>query len=266
MSSLSHFHCSSVSAMAINSVLPFMFLLFLYTSLMYCCYIAHPVGAAAATITDPQEVKALRIIANKLQNRKWKFSEDPCSGKGSWNVNQEKDTKNMVICNYTSEDTKFHHVTHIFLKRQNLSGVVPAELANLTYLQEIDFSANYLNGSIPLELGSLHHLLNLSLGINRLLGRIPKEIGNLESLKKLDLFSNNLYGRLPKSLVNLTNLEIMLRKALYGLKQAPRSWYARLDKYLLKLGYTKDANWVGDVDDIKSTTGGAFFLGRRLIS
>ncbi|GLJ09794.1 hypothetical protein SUGI_0115970 [Cryptomeria japonica] len=30
-----------------------------------------------------------------------------------------------------------------------------------------------------------------------------------------------------------------LRKALYGLKRAPRAWYARLDKYLLMLGYTK---------------------------
>lgn len=30
-----------------------------------------------------------------------------------------------------------------------------------------------------------------------------------------------------------------LRKALYGLKQAPKDWYSRLDKYILKLGYTK---------------------------
>ena len=30
-----------------------------------------------------------------------------------------------------------------------------------------------------------------------------------------------------------------LKKALYGLKQAPRTWYARLDKYLAKLGFAK---------------------------
>ncbi|GLJ24590.1 hypothetical protein SUGI_0469950 [Cryptomeria japonica] len=30
-----------------------------------------------------------------------------------------------------------------------------------------------------------------------------------------------------------------LKKALYSLKQAPRAWYARLDKYLLKIGFTK---------------------------
>ena len=30
-----------------------------------------------------------------------------------------------------------------------------------------------------------------------------------------------------------------LNKALYGLKQSPRTWYARLDKYLEKIGFTK---------------------------
>ena len=30
-----------------------------------------------------------------------------------------------------------------------------------------------------------------------------------------------------------------LNKALYGLKQAPRTYYARLNKYLTKLGFTK---------------------------
>ena len=36
----------------------------------------------------------------------------------------------------------------------------------------------------------------------------------------------------------LTNKEDMvyrLKKTLYGLKQAPKAWYARLEKYLLKL-------------------------------
>lgn len=41
---------------------------------------------------------------------------------------------------------------------------------------------------------------------------------------------------------SLTNDQYMvcrLRRALYGLKKAPRAWYAILEKYLLKLGYTK---------------------------
>ena len=30
-----------------------------------------------------------------------------------------------------------------------------------------------------------------------------------------------------------------LKKALYGLKQAPRAWYARMDSYLTRLGFSK---------------------------
>ena len=30
-----------------------------------------------------------------------------------------------------------------------------------------------------------------------------------------------------------------LKKYLYGLKQAPRAWYARMDAYLLRLGFVK---------------------------
>ena len=30
-----------------------------------------------------------------------------------------------------------------------------------------------------------------------------------------------------------------LKKALYGLKQAPRAWYARIDRYLTRFGFSK---------------------------
>lgn len=30
-----------------------------------------------------------------------------------------------------------------------------------------------------------------------------------------------------------------MKKALYGLKQAPRAWYANIDSYLVKLGFTR---------------------------
>jgi hypothetical protein len=43
-----------------------------------------------------------------------------------------------------------------------------------------------------------------------------------------------------------------LKKALYGLKQAPRAWYARIDSYLMSLGFTKsnvDPNLYYKVED-----------------
>jgi hypothetical protein len=41
-------------------------------------------------------------------------------------------------------------------------------------------------------------------------------------------------------------------------------WYENSNDFTLQ-AYT-NANWVGDIDDMKSTSGGAFFLGGRLVS
>ena len=41
------------------------------------------------------------------------------------------------------------------------------------------------------------------------------------------------------SLIEEKDMLCRLKKDFYGLKQAPRIWYARLDKYLAKLGFAK---------------------------
>ena len=40
-------------------------------------------------------------------------------------------------------------------------------------------------------------------------------------------------------MIDDNDIVCILRKALYGLKETPRTWYARLDKHLTKLGYSK---------------------------
>ncbi|KAL6334508.1 hypothetical protein AAG906_016061 [Vitis piasezkii] len=78
-----------------------------------------------------------------------------------------------------------------------------------------------------------------------------------------------------------------LRKALYGLKQAPRAWYGKIAEFLTQSGHVKcridygllykkgedcklvsyyDADYAGDHDTRRSTTGYVFMLGSRAIS
>ncbi|GKE73776.1 gag-pol polyprotein [Tanacetum coccineum] len=52
-----------------------------------------------------------------------------------------------------------------------------------------------------------------------------------------------------------------LRKALYGLKQALRAWYDELSSFLMSKGFTKDADYAGCIDTLKSTSGGIQFIG-----
>nr|GFD00004.1 retrovirus-related Pol polyprotein from transposon TNT 1-94 [Tanacetum cinerariifolium] len=85
-----------------------------------------------------------------------------------------------------------------------------------------------------------------------------------------------------------------LKKALYGLKQAPRAWYDELSTFLLQNEFSKgtidptlftrrfddeilvdsgfeltefsDVDYAGCKDTFKSTSGGAQFLGEKLMS
>ncbi|GKC29105.1 retrovirus-related pol polyprotein from transposon TNT 1-94 [Tanacetum coccineum] len=76
-----------------------------------------------------------------------------------------------------------------------------------------------------------------------------------------------------------------LKKALYGLKQAPKVWYDELSMFLLQNHFFKgtidptlfirrfddddiysDADYAGCKDTFKSTSGGAQFLGEKLVS
>ncbi|KAJ6801715.1 putative LRR receptor-like serine/threonine-protein kinase isoform X2 [Iris pallida] len=151
-----------------------------------------------------EEVDALKLIGAKLK-KQWDFSIEPCSKRMPW-VDSYSDSfyTNNLTCNCNS--TNSCNVVHIELKGQNLTGELPAEMANLTQLNFIDLTRNYLNGTIPAVWASLP-LTNLSLLGNRISGRIPEELGNMTTLKSLVLQDNQMEGPIPASLNKLINLE-----------------------------------------------------------
>eukprot|EP01018_Ginkgo_biloba_P000737 Gb_02003 [translate_table: standard] len=91
----------------------------------------------AAPVTDPIEIQALKTIAQKLGKTDWDFNVDPCGGKSWITQESQNNFQNNVTCNCSFNNGTVCHVTNIILKFQNLSGVIPPELANLTYLQEM---------------------------------------------------------------------------------------------------------------------------------
>jgi Leucine-rich repeat (LRR) protein len=97
-------------------------------------------------------------------------------------------------------------VASINLDANHLTGSLPPELGNLTFLSSLSFSQNELSGSIPVELGNLILLQNLSLWENQLTGSIPAELGNLTQLEYVPLCGNQLTGNIPTELGNLTHL------------------------------------------------------------
>jgi len=79
------------------------------------------------------------------------------------------------------------------LHRNNITGSLPISVGQLTGLQTLDLSCNNLNGHVPYEIGMLSNLTHLDLNSNKLDGVITEEhLVSARSLKYIDLSYNAL--------------------------------------------------------------------------
>jgi hypothetical protein len=98
------------------------------------------------------------------------------------------------------------YVYSLDVSGNNLTGIIPPELENLSGMRSLYLGGNDLIGSIPPGLGSLQNLLTLSLHSNHLSGAIPPELGNLPTVTYLWLCCNQLSGEIPEELASLSTI------------------------------------------------------------
>ncbi|RWR96280.1 Protein kinase domain-containing protein [Cinnamomum micranthum f. kanehirae] len=176
--------------------------------LTFTCF---PTTLGSGATLPQDEIDALKQIGQTLGKDDWNFSADPCSKERSWldPSSTIKEYENNVTCNCTYQDNTVCHVVSILLKGQDLQGVLPPELANLRYLQEIDLARNYLSGPIPMEWGSMQ-LVTMDLEANEFSGEssvLLQGIEKLVNIKRIVISSNGFSGQLPTKLANLTSLK-----------------------------------------------------------
>ena len=96
-------------------------------------------------------------------------------------------------------------VSEVSLFNNNLSGILPPELGELSQLVRLDLENNQLTGDIPGVFYRLSNLEFLNLGGNQLTGPITEPLQN-SPLVHLDLGGNQLTGSIPLELARLSNL------------------------------------------------------------
>ncbi len=95
--------------------------------------------------------------------------------------------------NWNGITVKNDQVEKIDLVSNNLAGTIPAELGNLSSLNELGLNDNKLEGNIPAVLGNLGYLTYLALHSNKLSGIIPTNLIYLSLLSDLNIGYNALY-------------------------------------------------------------------------
>ena len=142
---------------------------------------------------DPDR-DALVALYNATDGENWSFNANWLSNRplGEW---------------YGVTTDASGRVTHLELNQNGLSGVLPSELGDLTYLQELWLAENRLSSVLPPELGNLTNLRVLWLAANDLSDALPSELGDLTNLEVLGLCCNAFSDALPSELGDLTNLK-----------------------------------------------------------
>ncbi|KAL2514599.1 putative LRR receptor-like serine/threonine-protein kinase [Forsythia ovata] len=102
---------------------------------------------------------------------------------------------------------RHQRVTALDISSMNLSGNVPPQLGNLSFLVSINLSSNYFYGSLPRELIRLRRLQIIDFRLNSFSGQIPSWFGFLQNLQLLNLRNNNFTGFIPPSLSNISTLQ-----------------------------------------------------------
>ncbi|CAI9108040.1 OLC1v1007550C1 [Oldenlandia corymbosa var. corymbosa] len=158
--------------------------------------------------TDPFDARLVNSMFQRLGVRaptQWNFSGELCSGLAV----DSTDLQNLnpgIKCDCSYDNGNTCHITALRLYEMDLVGLLPHELWNLTYLDDLDLRRNYFTGPIPSSISRLTRMQFLSFGYNALSGEIPKELGMLTDLRSLAFDINNFTGPLPTEIGNLTRL------------------------------------------------------------
>ncbi|XP_055828183.1 probable LRR receptor-like serine/threonine-protein kinase At3g47570 isoform X2 [Solanum dulcamara] len=117
----------------------------------------------------------------------------------------------ISVCRWVGVTCGSHHqrVKSLNLSDMALTGRIPSDFGNLTFLGSLDLGSNNFHGNLPQEMARLRRLKFLDLSFNNFKGEIPSWFGFLHQLQVLNLGNNSFIGSIPCSFSNISTLETL---------------------------------------------------------
>ncbi|CAN4109807.1 unnamed protein product [Withania somnifera] len=115
------------------------------------------------------------------------------------------------VCHWVGVTCGSRHqrVKSLKLSNMDLTGIIPKDIGNLTFLVSLELGNNNFQGNLPQERARLRRLKFLDLSFNNFRGEVPSWFGFLHQLQFLNLENNSFTGSVPASLSNASRLEIL---------------------------------------------------------
>ncbi|XP_062020561.1 probable LRR receptor-like serine/threonine-protein kinase At3g47570 [Rosa rugosa] len=130
------------------------------------------------------------------------------------------DPQNMIFTNWSTTTpvcnwvgvtcgARHHRIAQLNLSYFGLTGTIPPQLGNLSFLVDLDLRNNSFHGTLPQELARLRRLMFIHFAYNKFTGVIPSWFGFLSKLQGFGLFGNQFSGSIPATIFNLSALQII---------------------------------------------------------
>ncbi|XP_027082866.2 uncharacterized protein [Coffea arabica] len=115
------------------------------------------------------------------------------------------------VCDWIGVQCGSRHqrVTALNISNMGLTGTIPPDLGNLSFLVSLDLRNNSFHGNLPEELSHLRRLRFIRFSKNNFTGEIPMWFGHFPELQFLFLDSNGFSGFIPPPISNLSKLETL---------------------------------------------------------
>ncbi|TYJ17281.1 hypothetical protein E1A91_A09G041700v1 [Gossypium mustelinum] len=138
-----------------------------------------------------------------------KHTRVPERSKDNFQLQYLSNERHFHTINLSKDEITLHdpEVRALNLFNMNLTGTIPPQLGNLSFLVSLNLSHNNFHDHLPRELGQLSRLKLIDLSSNFLNGEIPSCFGRLDKVLHLILANNTFTGEIPPSIANMSNLE-----------------------------------------------------------